>query len=113
MTTNIISENGCGLSSKRSALCECLQEDECNNVSVVHACNVSVVHVSYAKRHFIEPLYWTKCFRLDIDVSGHRVIADVFTENQHYNPMYSKKFGLRHLFIIAKIFCYKVTKVQN
>ena len=83
------------------------------NATMYQSFMLSVVHVSYAKRHFTEPLYWTKHFRSDIDVSGHRVIADVFTENQHYNAMYSKKFGLRYLFIIAKMFCYIVTEVQN
>ena len=70
------------------------------------------VHFSYARRQSTEPLYWTKGFRSDIDLSGYRIIAHVFTVNEHYSLMYSKNFGLKHLFIInAKMFCYKVTEI--
>ena len=53
-----------------------LSEDE-NNI-------VLAIHVSYARRHFIENLYWMKYFRTDIHVSWH-IIINVFTENQHYS----------------------------
>ena len=43
----INTENGFDFNSKHSAFCEWLQKEKCNNI------NVSAVHVSYAKRHFI------------------------------------------------------------